>query len=342
MKNEFDDLGLTSDQKVWVGEVYSRFDSPVKPSIRTLRVALADELPSDFDPYSIDFRILHEGTEITLLGIWLLDRSSPWLAATHRIITYIRQKLLENPDRIEFTSKEIAQALQSDEPKVAKCLNLMGRIRMWSSMSGPTDDFGVKIEIGGEKEFNKYFRYREIAPTLATYFAELAPNKNGTITWTIGTGDETAQYGAAVPSGPSYHVPNTAFILMWMDERRYPGLQDVGIAIKEVCAMFGIAARRADDIEHAGSITDVVLKAIRDSEFLIADLTGARPNVYYEIGYAHAIGKRPILFRTEGTPLHFDLAGHNVPEYRNTTSLKELLTRRFEAMLGRKAQVSIS
>ena len=136
-----------------------------------------------------------------------------------------------------------------------------------------------------------------------------------------------------VPAGSTNYRPNTAFLMMAMDERN-PELEDIRTGIKEVFDEFGIELVAADEIEHEEAITDRILAEIEGREFLIADLTHERPNVYYEIGHAHALSRRVILVRKKGTKLHFDVAHRNCPEYENGTGLKR---RRLEAVTNKRA-----
>ena len=142
---------------------------------------------------------------------------------------------------------------------------------------------------------------------------------------------ETVQPGAI---GTARSRPNTAFIMMAIDNGK-PELEDVKNAIKDVFKEFGVQAVTADDIEHDDAITDRILDEIESSEFLFADMTGERPNVYYEIGHAHARNKRVMLYRRVGTKLHFDVAHRNCPEYANVTALKDMLRKRLEVVTNK-------
>jgi nucleoside 2-deoxyribosyltransferase len=82
---------------------------------------------------------------------------------------------------------------------------------------------------------------------------------------------------------------------MMMMDPDHPELEDVKTTIREEFARVNIRPVRADEIEHSGEITHRILEEIKNAEFLLADFTGGRPSVYYEIGYAHAIGKRVIM-----------------------------------------------
>lgn len=139
------------------------------------------------------------------------------------------------------------------------------------------------------------------------------------------------------PNLSQSYRPNTAFIMMSIDKNS-PDNEDVYGAYKECFLKYGINAIRADEIEHEDVITKRIIEEIQTSEFLVGDLTNERPSVYYEIGYAHSLGRRVILYRKSGTSIHFDLAAYNCPEYKNITELKSLLMKRLEETTNRKPE----
>jgi hypothetical protein len=69
-----------------------------------------------------------------------------------------------------------------------------------------------------------------------------------------------------------------------------------------------LIARRADDIV-APNILATILKGIAQAEFILADLTGANPNVFYELGIAHCYKKseKVILLTQDMSFVPFDL-----------------------------------
>src|SRR5581483_6297370 len=94
-----------------------------------------------------------------------------------------------------------------------------------------------------------------------------------------------------------------AFIAMAMNPED-PQLEDILDAIKDGAASCGISAERIDDTQTNARITDRILDAIRKAEFVVVDLSSARPNVYYEAGYAQGLGKTPVFVARAGTEIH--------------------------------------
>lgn len=87
------------------------------------------------------------------------------------------------------------------------------------------------------------------------------------------------------------------------------------------------------DLATPGDIMDQVWKDIRRSDVVLADLTDLNPNVYYEVGLAHALGKSTILIKQAGgAPVPFDLHGHKHREYElsDLPALEAWLSRAFD------------
>jgi len=122
---------------------------------------------------------------------------------------------------------------------------------------------------------------------------------------------------------------NYVFIIMPI-RNADPENEDIHHVIKRSCEQFGILAERVDEIQYAGQISEKIQGCIELSEFVIADLTHERPNVYYEIGYADAHNKPLILIAKHGTKVHFDLQGMNIKYYKGMHHLETELNKFIE------------
>jgi hypothetical protein len=134
---------------------------------------------------------------------------------------------------------------------------------------------------------------------------------------------------------------NAAFIIMAFGDQS-PGflpIVDIHSAIKRGCEAVGVRAHRADEVEHSGSITQLILEHIARYRFLISDLTHERPNVYYEIGYAHGMKKEVVLTAQKGTHVHFDISSYNVIFYSSGTELEVRLAKRLRARIENSAEL---
>jgi hypothetical protein len=77
--------------------------------------------------------------------------------------------------------------------------------------------------------------------------------------------------------------------------------------IKKVAKTLNLTIARADDFFSQNSVMYEVWSAITQASILVADCTGKNPNVFYEIGIAHAIGKPVILITQNQDDVPFDL-----------------------------------
>jgi hypothetical protein len=113
--------------------------------------------------------------------------------------------------------------------------------------------------------------------------------------------------------------------------------------IRPVMRELNLQPIRIDRVEHNDDINNKIFQLLDDADLCIADLTYARPSVYYEAGYAHAFAKPVIFiarkdhFQAEATKLdpngnlrvHFDLQMKNIiPWLKPDEPFKNQLRRR--------------
>jgi hypothetical protein len=92
----------------------------------------------------------------------------------------------------------------------------------------------------------------------------------------------------------------------------------------------GFICNRVDKESFAGDILQRIKTSIESSAVVVADLSGANPNVYLEVGYAWGKGVPTILLAKDTKELSFNVRGQRCLQYDSIRSLEELLTRELE------------
>jgi hypothetical protein len=105
------------------------------------------------------------------------------------------------------------------------------------------------------------------------------------------------------------------------------------LGIKAAAQECDVIAERVDEQIYTESILERIYRQIRNADFIIADMTGKNPNVFYEVGYAHAQGKLCTLLTQSASDIPFDLMHHRHIVYGGSVSdLKQSLVKEIEWM----------
>ena len=91
--------------------------------------------------------------------------------------------------------------------------------------------------------------------------------------------------------------------------------------IAMVCRDVGLICLRGDEEFIEGAILKHIIKQIASSRLIIANIDGRNPNVYYELGIAHAMGKSVLLVASDIESVPFDLKSQRIVLYQSDASL---------------------
>ncbi len=94
--------------------------------------------------------------------------------------------------------------------------------------------------------------------------------------------------------------------------------------IKSVCNEEHIDVTRVDEESGPGMIIQDITRAIREAKVVIADISPVNANVFYEVGFAHALNKPTILLAEKGTKLPFDVSPFRTLFYENSIAGKRI------------------
>lgn len=114
---------------------------------------------------------------------------------------------------------------------------------------------------------------------------------------------------------------NTCFMIMSFDSK-FDGIYGT---IKDEFEKHQIICNRADEMNGSQPIVNKIINGILESQYIVVDITDAKPNVFYELGIAHSFrdARNILIIKQQSTDYPFDISHLPYHEY-NCTNLYKL------------------
>ncbi|CAD5277537.1 MULTISPECIES: hypothetical protein [unclassified Imperialibacter] len=325
---------LDKSQRLWLNELYKLYKGSLTPDYKVLRVNLLKKVPLDFNPQNINRHLVdYKGERLTLLGINVVDPEAKILDKANNVIRYIREAVISDPTHTEFQISEIISSTKLEPFEIQVILDSINRFgSFWTGSSGSINTGGYRsVSFNHDDDnriFDQYISFDGIEKLIHNYFQNEKREEtagNGHFpkpTQNLKTFDRIFRGDSSFGNQPNNESQKTSinfspifqskiehidlslcFVLMpftqgWSN-RVYRKL------IKPMVESFGLQCLRADNLTGPIVIEDIWAK-INQSAFIIADVTGRNPNVMYELGLVHTIGKPAILITQEIDKIPFD------------------------------------
>jgi hypothetical protein len=310
MENDLYNLiKLTEPELIWLQEVYKYFLEDNNVGRRIIKIKLLDKLPITFNPLTINSILLRNGNEITLAGILYIDPNSPFLAMCDKYICYIKNKILKSPSTNEIYGKIIFDELSISGEDLLKILEKLNEFGSFSSGYAASRKEVFNVIIGSDEVYDELLAYKNIKSLIFNKVKSKLEHSTPIITSYPNSNEE--KYNPLFRSSIKQVDKNLCFVLMPFSE---VWSNRVFKLIRPIVESLNLQCLRADNLSGPIIIEDIWVK-INQCGLIIADVTNKNPNVMYELGIVHTIGKPAVLITQDIDQIPFDFTHLRHNEY---------------------------
>lgn len=283
---------------------------------------------------------------LTLLGLRLCDNSEEEVEDFMRVLELCLNRFLGDGDTPTVSSDDLRRQFGMSDHKVRQMYQLI-TVEPLIFNGGSSTNGGLEWQVNISPKIRRYRGVRSVDEYLARRprlapVGSIVPSGPGELPDSLRL--STAPANTSAPEGqgriwiePVFtgrgfrSDPSKVFVLHPFKDPFHAVYRD---HIKPVVESLGLSCRRADDFYRSTSIIEDIWRGINEAGIVIADLTGKNPNVFYELGIAHTLGKEVILLTQDHEEVPFDLRHLRYRVYSTQLSGPRELEEDLRAVLG--------